>query len=70
MASKNTPQEQEDALRQLEQLADCGELSVILAMLDANQIQSLAEDFNEGREDEHDGQPDEMQEWSDFDPDC
>lgn len=34
-------------------------------MLDANE---LSERFFE--EDEDDGQPDEAQEWNDFDPDC
>jgi predicted amidophosphoribosyltransferase len=27
-------------------------------------------DYNEDRDDDYDGQPDEMQEWHDFDPDC
>jgi hypothetical protein len=30
----------------------------------------LANDLVEEEEDEADGQPDESQEWSDFDPDC
>jgi hypothetical protein len=36
-------------------------------MLDANE---LSERFLEEDEDEYDGQPDEAQEWYDFDPDC
>jgi hypothetical protein len=36
-------------------------------MLDANE---LSERFQEEDEDEYDGQPDEAQEWYDFDPDC
>ena len=36
-------------------------------MLDANE---LSERFQEEEEDEYDGQPDEAQEWYDFDPDC
>jgi len=59
-----------DALKQLEQLADCGELSVLLDLLTDEQLESLADDFNEGRDMEHDGQPDEAQEWYDFDPEC
>jgi len=35
-------------------------------MLDANE---LSERFEEDDED-YDGQPDEEQEWADFDPDC
>jgi len=39
-----------------------------------NKLQDLIEDFEadvaELSEPEHDGQPDEMQEWHDFDPDC
>lgn len=27
-------------------------------------------DWDEGEADDYDGQPDEMQEWHDFDPDC
>jgi len=34
-------------------------------MLDANELSERFED-----EDEDDGQPDEAQEWSDFDADC
>jgi hypothetical protein len=39
-------------------------------------LKHLCEQFLEGAEDlesadyEHDGQPDEAQEWHDFDPDC
>ena len=36
-------------------------------MLDANE---LSERFQEEDEDEYDGQPDEAQEWYDFDPEC
>ena len=36
-------------------------------MLDCNE---LSERFQEEEEDEYDGQPDEAQEWYDFDPDC
>jgi Asp-tRNA(Asn)/Glu-tRNA(Gln) amidotransferase C subunit len=36
-------------------------------MLDANE---LSERFREDDEEEDDGQPDEAQEWYDFDPDC
>ena len=36
-------------------------------MLDANE---LSPRFDEDDEDEYDGQPDEAQEWHDFDPDC
>ena len=36
-------------------------------MLDANE---LSERFQEEEEDEYDGQPDEAQEWYDFDPEC
>jgi hypothetical protein len=43
-------------------------------LLDDELIQPTAEDedanFDEGESDDHDGQPDEMQEWHDFDPDC
>ena len=39
-----------------------------------NKLQDLIEDFEadvaELSEPEYDGQPDEMQEWHDFDPDC
>lgn len=39
-----------------------------------NKLQELIEDFEadiaELQEPEYDGQPDEMQEWHDFDPDC
>lgn len=38
----------------------------VAEMLDANE---LSERFFED-EDENDGQPDEAQEWADFDPDC
>jgi len=30
----------------------------------------LANDLVEDQDEEHDGQPDEAQEWADFDPDC
>ena len=36
-------------------------------LLDANE---LSERFEEDEEDEDDGQPDEAQEWADFDADC
>jgi hypothetical protein len=36
-------------------------------MLDCNE---LSERFQEEEEDEYDGQPDEAQEWYDFDPEC
>jgi hypothetical protein len=36
-------------------------------MLDCNE---LSERFLEEDEDEYDGQPDEAQEWYDFDPEC
>ena len=29
-----------------------------------------AEEIQQDMEDQHDGQPDEAQEWADFDPDC
>jgi len=38
-------------------------------MLDANELSArFHEDADE--DDEYDGQPDEAQEWADFDPDC
>lgn len=43
-------------------------------LLDDELVQPTAEDeeadFDDGESDDHDGQPDEMQEWHDFDPDC
>ena len=36
-------------------------------MLDSNE---LSERFDEDYEEENDGQPDEAQEWADFDPEC
>ena len=36
-------------------------------MLDANELSSR---FQEDADEEWDGQPDEAQEWYDFDPDC
>ena len=36
-------------------------------LLDANE---LSERFEEDEDDEDDGQPDEAQEWADFDADC
>ena len=33
-------------------------------------LDCLSDDEFEDEDDEHDGQPDEMQEWHDFDPDC
>ena len=39
----------------------------VAEMLDANE---LSERFQEEDEDEYDGQPDEAQEWYDFDPEC
>ena len=39
----------------------------VAGMLDANE---LSERFDEDYEDENDGQPDEAQEWADFDPEC
>lgn len=70
MASTTTGQEQEDALAQIESVVNSGDGWTLVAMLTDDQIRGLAADFNEGKEDEHDGQPDEAQEWADFDPDC
>ena len=44
-------------------------------LLDANELSERFEEdeedyVNEGREDWGDGQPDEAQEWADFDADC
>ena len=44
-------------------------------LLDANELSERFEEddedyVDEGREDWGDGQPDEAQEWADFDPDC
>ncbi len=40
-------------------------------MLDANELsERFQEDADEDEEYEYDGQPDEAQEWHDFDPDC
>ena len=33
-------------------------------------IFDVDDDFEDEQEDDYDGQPDEMQEWADFDPDC
>lgn len=39
-------------------------------MLDANELSDRFLEDEEEDEDEYDGQPDEAQEWADFDPDC
>jgi hypothetical protein len=58
----------EEGLVSAEQMLDMclGFMSTddVAEMLDANE---LSERF---REEEDDGQPDEMQEWESFDPDC
>lgn len=41
----------------------------VAEMLDANELSERFSDEEED-EDEYDGQPDEAQEWYDFDPDC
>jgi hypothetical protein len=41
----------------------------VAEMLDANELSERFFDEEED-EDEYDGQPDEAQEWYDFDPDC
>jgi hypothetical protein len=60
----------EEGLVSAEQMLDMclGFMSTddVAEMLDANE---LSERFLE-EEDEYDGQPDEAQEWYDFDPDC
>ena len=38
-------------------------------MLDANELSPRFQD-DEDEDEEYDGQPDEAQEWYDFDPDC
>ena len=41
-------------------------------MLDANELapRFYEDEDGEWEGDDHDGQPDELQEWHDFDPDC
>ena len=40
-------------------------------MLDCNELSArFQEDADEDEDEEYDGQPDEAQEWHDFDPDC
>lgn len=60
----------DEAGRQLNMVCTCG------AKLPINNRSSLCErclidpDDPDSEEYEHDGQPDEAQEWHDFDPDC
>lgn len=39
-------------------------------MLDANELSARFQEDADEEDYEHDGQPDEAQEWYDFDPDC
>ncbi len=62
----------EDGLVSIEVLLQCalGAMSHddVREMLDANELSPrFSSDYNE---DEDDGQPDEAQEWADFDADC
>ena len=50
--------------------ADLAEYAAWLEALDNGRRNAWQDDEDALQEDEHDGQPDEMQEWEDFDPDC
>ena len=49
---------------------DLAEYAAWLEGLDNGRRNAWQDDEDALQEDEHDGQPDEAQEWEDFDPDC
>ena len=50
--------------------ADLAEYAAWLEELDNNRRNAWHDAEDALQQDEYDGQPDEMQEWADFDPDC